>query len=282
MKKKGLVFILLIFLLSCNAPACEAASPPKRYISLAPSTTEILFALGLKEEIVGVSSYCDFPPEAKDKPRVGAFSQPNIEAIISLRPDYIFCTGLEQAPVAEQLKKMHLNVYIADPSSIRELLDSIRIIGRITDKGKMADELAKKMQKEIDEIRSKVALIPLNKRPKVFIEIWNNPIITVGKGSFVDELVNTAGGMNIAYDAKRAYTIFSPEAIIKRNPDLIILAYMEKGEPLKSLTRHLGWNEVSAVRNKRIYADINPDLLLRPGPRVAEGIKQLYNKFFDE
>ncbi len=102
-----------------------------RYISLAPSTTEILFALGLDKEIVGVSSYCDYPPQAISKEKVGNFSHPSIEKIISLRPDYIFCTGLEQAPAIAELRRLNLNVYVADPKNMQELLESIRQIGKI-------------------------------------------------------------------------------------------------------------------------------------------------------
>ncbi|TRZ48577.1 hypothetical protein D4Q80_03705, partial [bacterium] len=199
-----------------------------RYISLAPSTTEILFALGLDEEIVGVSSYCNYPLKAKNKERVGTFSRANTEKILSLRPDYIFCTGLEQAPIIAELRRLNLKVYVSDPANMQELFNSIRDMAKITGKVKEAENLIEHMENQIEEISSKVKLIPQEKRQKVFIEIWHDPLTTAGKSSFIDELLTLAGGVNIANDAGKAYSIFSQEEVIKRTPDCIILAYMDK------------------------------------------------------
>lgn len=278
-KKLFLNFALCYLLFA--AGVCSAGAGRPRYISLAPSTTEILFSLGLNDAIVGVSSYCDYPQEAKGKKKVGDFSRPNIEEIISLKPDYVFCTGLEQAPVIAELRRRNLKVYVADPENIRQLLGSIKEIGRITGRQKEAENLVKNMEQDIKEITLKVNAIPHDKRPKVFIEIWHDPLTTAGKGSFVDELLTLAGGINIAYDAKRAYTIFSPEAVINRNPDCIILTYMAaQKETLKSVTGRFGWKDITAVKNKRIYNDINPDILLRPGPRVTLGLKEIYKRLY--
>ncbi|MCX5701167.1 MAG: helical backbone metal receptor, partial [Candidatus Omnitrophica bacterium] len=182
MKKISLI-VIIICLFSGLAFAQE------RYISLAPSTTEILFALDLDKEIVGVSSFCNYPGQAKSKAKVGDFSRPSIETIISLKPDYIFCTGLEQAPVIYQLRKLGLNVYVADPSSFDELFSSISKIGKITNKTKQAEALIVKMKADIKTITSKTELIPQDKKIKVFIEIWHEPLMTAAKGSFVDELI---------------------------------------------------------------------------------------------
>jgi len=283
--KKILLIIGLLFL--GTVPDTAISSSPKgtvpnkpRYISLAPSTTEILFALGLDEEIVGISTYCNWPPSAKTKERVGEFSQVNFEKILSLRPDYVFCTGLEQAPIIAELRRLNLKVYVADPKNMQELFNSIRNIGEITEKGKEAESLINDMKTQIAEITSKVRLIPENKRPKVFIEIWHDPLTTAGKGSFIDELITLAGGVNIAADTKRPYSIFSPEEIIKRNPDCIILTYMDKETPSKLVGGRFGWKQISAVKNNRLYNDISPDLLLRPGPRVAQGLKEIHKRLY--
>jgi len=285
--KKILLIIGLTFLgtapsafpemaLARTAPAGHSA----RYISLAPSTTEILFALGLDERIAGVSVYCNYPPKTKDKEKIGEFSQVNMEKVLALRPDYIFCTGLEQAPIITELRRLNLKVYVADPRNMQELFNSIHDIGKITGKVKEAESLVKDMKSEIEEISSKVKLIPKSKRLKVFIEIWHDPLTTAGKGSFIDELITLAGGVNIASDTKRAYSIFSPEEIIKRNPDCIILTYMDKEKPAKLVAERFGWKEISAVKNNRLYSDINPDLLLRPGPRVVQGLKEVHKRLY--
>ncbi|MFZ5799825.1 MAG: ABC transporter substrate-binding protein [Candidatus Omnitrophota bacterium] len=261
---------------------CLAQNPKPRYISLAPSTTEILFALGLDEEIVGVSSYCNYPLPARLKPKIGDFSHPNLEQILALKPDYIFCTGLEQAAVIVELRRQGVKVYVADPKNIEELLDTIREIGALTDRMEAAIALIKKLRREIESISTKTRLVPAVKRPKVFVEIWHEPLMTAGKGSFVDELITFAGGINIAQDVHRPYSIFSAEKVISLNPDCIILAYMDEEMPVKLVKSRFGWEGISAVKNNRVFNDINPDILLRPGPRITEGLRVLYQKLYPE
>ncbi|MFH1507949.1 MAG: cobalamin-binding protein [Candidatus Omnitrophota bacterium] len=260
-----------------NSPKNLSGSVP-RYISLAPSTTEILFSLGLDEEIVGVSSFCNYPPQAQEKAKIGDFSNPNIEKILSLKPDYIFCTGLEQANVVLKLRQLGLKVYVFDPVNIRELLATISETGSITNRREQAQELTQRMRQRIEEITSLTKLISQEKKPKVFIEIWHDPLTTAGEGSFVDELIDLAGGVNIAHNTKRPYSTFSQEEVIRRDPDYIIMAYMDKEQPVKLVEKRFGWDSISAVRNKRIYNDIDPDLLLRPGPRIVQGLEELYKK----
>jgi len=279
--KKLFLIIILILLGEIPVAFGDGSRPsPPRYISLAPSTTEILFALGLDDEIVGVSSYCNYPQRAKNKEKVGGFSHANIEKILSLKPDYIFCTGLEQTPIIAELKRQSLKVYVSDPKNMDELFNSIRDIGRIAGKEESAKTLIRNMEQEIEEVVSKVKLIPDDRRPKVFIEIWHDPLTTVGKGSFIDELITLAGGINIAYDTKRPFSIFSPEQVIRRNPDCIIITYMNKEKPSKLLGKRFGWSQIKAVKNNRLYNDINPDILLRPGPRMAQGLKEIYKRLY--
>jgi len=258
-------------------PALTASA---RYISLAPSTTEILFSIGLDKEIVGVSSYCNYPPEVKNKIRVGSFSSPNIEKIIALKPDYIFCTGLEQAPVVTQLRQLNLNVYVSDPTSMRELLDSIKEIGRLTGKSAEAIALTRKMDDEANAVSLKLKLTPLDKRVKVFIEIWHEPLMTASKGSIVDELISLAGGINIAHELPRPYCNISSEKVISLNPQCIIMAYMDKEPSLKLAKQRFGWDKIEAVKNQRVFNDIDPDTLLRPGPRIIRGLIEVYKRLY--
>lgn len=257
-----------------------AAAAEPRYISLAPSTTEVLFALGLDNEIAGVSTYCNYPEQTNNKTKVGSFSNPNIERIISLHPDYIFCTGLEQAPVVAQLRQLNFKVYVADPVSVKELFKTIEEIGEITHKIKEASLLIEKMKSEIEEVSSKVKLIPHEERVKVFIEIWHEPLMTAAKGSVVDELITLAGGVNIAHELIRPYCNFSAEKVISLNPQCIILAYMDKEAPLKLVQQRFGWNKIDAVKNGRVFNDIDPDTLLRPGPRITRGLIETYKRLY--
>ena len=270
--------IILVSIFICLfSSVAEAAS---RYISLAPSTTEILFALGLDEEIVGVSAYCNYPEQTKNKTKIGDFSNPNIEKIISLKPDYIFCTGLEQAPVIAQLRQLNLNVYVADPVNIEELFETIKDIGVITKRLDSALLLIGQMKNRIEAVTSKVKLIPAVKRIKVFVEIWHEPLMTAAKGSFVDELISLAGGINIAHDLIRPYCNFSAEKVINLNPQCIILAYMDKEPPLKLIKQRFGWDRIDAVKNGRVFNDMDPDILLRPGPRITQGLEEVYKRLY--
>ncbi len=286
---KKIILIVSFFLVffqgqsSNSNPIADAGTVPAnkpRYVSLAPSTTEILFALGLDEEIVGVSSFCNYPQKAESKDKIGDFSNPSIEKIISLKPDYIFGTGLEQFSTIDKLKKIGLKVYVSDPVNIKELLGSIKEIGVITKRIKQSEDLIKDISLRMEKISSVVSKVSKEKKPKVFMEVWHEPLITAGGGSFVDELITLAGGINIASDTKRPYSIFSQEDVIRRNPDYIIIGYMDKISPLDTVRRRFGWDKVKAVKDKKVFNDINPDLFFRPGPRFIDGLEEIHKRLY--
>ena len=249
-----------------------------RYVSLAPSTTEILFALGVGEELVGVSTYCDYPPEAHSKPTVGDFSQPNMEKIASLKPDRVFCTGLEQSPTIDSLKKLGMPVCVSNPMNLTELYDSIREIGALVNRPEKARELVDSMRRGVEECRAKA--LRAGKRPKVFFEVWSNPLMTAGKGSFIDELIGIAGGINVCHETLRPYCRVSEETVIHNDPDVIVLLCMVDANPVERLRKRLGWENISAVRNKRVYNDIDRDTLARPGPRLVDGLRELQKRLY--
>ncbi|MBU1869289.1 MAG: ABC transporter substrate-binding protein, partial [Candidatus Omnitrophica bacterium] len=234
----------------------------------------------LDKEIVGVSTHCDYPQGVKTKEKIGTFSDPNIERIVSLKPDVIFCTGLEQASIINKLKQLKLNIHVSDPTNMKELFASIIDIGKETGREKQARTLIIDMQKDIDSVTKQFKGIPKEKRPRVFVEIWNDPLMTAGKSSFLDELIDLAGGTNIAGIANKAFTHFSPEQVIKQDPECIILTYMYEGQPIDLFKKRLGWQGISAVRNKCVYSDIDPNILLRPGPRITKGLKEVHNRLY--
>lgn len=279
--KKIILLIALFWIITDLTPHDTLSAEKKtlRIISLAPSTTEILFSLGLAEEVVGVSTFCNYPPEAQKKEKVGTFSQPDVEKIFSLRPDIIFATGLEQATPVGKLRKLGFNVYICDPSNMEELFESIAQIAKLSGKEKEAALLIAQMRSKIKDIKKRIAGISYDERPRVFVEIWHDPLMTAGKGSFLDELIDLAGGINIAHDAPRPFSRFSPEQVIKRNPDCIILGYMSNKYDFK---RRVGWGKINAVKNSRIYDDISSDIFLRPGPRLTEGLEQIHKRLYPE
>ncbi|MCM8791368.1 MAG: cobalamin-binding protein [Candidatus Omnitrophica bacterium] len=253
-----------------------------RIVSLAPSTTEILFALGAGDEVVGVSQLCDYPDAAVSKEKVGTFSQPNIEKIISLKPDIIFCTGLEQAPVITKLRQLGLHIFVSDPSSFEDIFLSIQRIGELIGRSAEASLIISRLKEDFAELARKTAQTPENRRPGVYVEIWHSPIMTAGKGSFLDEMISAAGGKNIAGDIGKQFCSVSPEVILERDPDFIFLAYMENEAAPDAVLKRPGWQNVSAVKNGRVYSDIEPNTLLRPGPRLVEGARKLQERLYHQ
>jgi iron complex transport system substrate-binding protein len=203
-----------------------------------------------------------------------------MEKIIFLKPDIVFCAGLEQGGTVRELRRLGMNVSVNDPVSMDELYVSIREIGRCTGKEREAENIIRGMSEEIEKVESLLKNTPPGKRPRVFAEIWHSPLMTAGKGAYLDELLRLAGGENIAYDTVRPYCYFSAEQVIKRDPDCIFLMYMDNADSLRKVGQRFGWEHVSAVRNKRVYNDIDSNLLLRPGPRAALGVREIYKRLY--
>jgi len=256
----------------------QSTQQQPRIISLAPAITEILFALGLDDEIIGVTTFCDYPPQALTKQKVGTFSEPNLETIIELRPDIVFATDLEQAPTVAKLKTLKVNVQISSPTTMAELYDSILEIGPLTNHENQAEKLVSEMRTTVEEISKKTILIPEKNKPRVFVEIGHSPLFTAGKGSFIDELITLAGGINIAHDVPRPYCYYNAEQVIQHQPEIIIVSGMLKENTPATVKSRLGWDKIPAVKNGRVYNDIDQNLFLRPGPRLVEGLREIYRR----
>ncbi|MGC8943841.1 MAG: helical backbone metal receptor [Caldisericia bacterium] len=244
---------------------------PKRIISLAPSNTEILFSLGLNKEIIGVTEYCDYPDDAKKKEKIGGFSNPNLEKIYTLKPDFVFGIRGNPKDTLINLKKLNINVLAFDPKNVDELFDLILKIGKLVDKREEANNLVSGMKEKKDLIIKKSESL---KKKKVYLEIWNNPYMSVGENTYLNNLIEEVGGINIAKKAKGDWPILSQESIITENPEVIIIAYM--GQNIEEILNRPGWENIDAVKNKRIYY-INPDLIFRLGPRIIDGMEELFN-----
>jgi iron complex transport system substrate-binding protein len=277
------LFVLIAWFAVMLLPGVANSEPAgQRIVSLAPATTEILFALELGKQVIGVTLFCNYPDQTAGKEKVGSFSSPDIEKIIFLKPDLIFATGLEQAPPVARLRQMGLKVYVSDPQNLEELFQSIAEIGRLTGRQGEAVDLVSRMKQRIKTVREKARRIPLKQRLRVFMEIWQDPMISVGNKSFVDELIGISGGINIAHDVPRPYSYFSAEQVIARDPQCIIFGHRVAREELGALKKRFGWGNISAVREDRIYGDINPDTFLRPGPRIVEGLEAIQEHLYPE
>ncbi|MGQ9525665.1 MAG: ABC transporter substrate-binding protein [Armatimonadota bacterium] len=246
-------------------------APPKRIVSVAPSNTEILFALGVGPRVVGVTDFCDYPPAARRLPKVGGV-QLNYETIISLKPDVVFAvTNLQAASIA-RMEKLGLRVFTIDPHSVEETISAIELVGQAVGAEAEAKRLAARMRRRLSAVRAVVARQRI--RPRVLNIIQLKPLIVTGPGNFMDDCIRIAGGRNIAGDAKSPYPIFSVELAVQRKPDIILIPKHQA----PGLFSDPVWQSVPAVRNRRVYHP-TPDLTERPGPRLVDGVEELARLF---
>ncbi|MCX5783139.1 MAG: ABC transporter substrate-binding protein [Elusimicrobia bacterium] len=248
----------VFFLLALPARAAE-----KRIISLLPSYTEILFALDAKQ-IVGVSNYCDFPPEALKTEKIGDLWHPNTEKIISLRPDVVIAGKWKSSPAVAALKRFNIKILeIPEAEKIEDIYTTISIIANETDTLPKARELIEEISYAVAEISAKAAV--KKNKPRVYIEV-DSPQWTAGKNSYLSDMVEKAGGINIFADIKQPYARVSLETIIFRKPDVII-----------SLAKTTGIK----IRRLKI-AKLDPNIVARPGPRAAQALELIYNAIHGE
>jgi len=239
---------------------------PRRIISTAPDVTEILFALGLGDRVVGVTTWCNYPEEAKTKEKIGDFANPNLEKVISLKPDVVISTGGVQRQFIEKLEQLGIPVYVSYPHNLDEVISSIYRIGRITGAEENAKKLVFDLKLRMAKVTSKVSKVKV--KPKVFFELWNEPLMSAGPGSFIDDIIRKAGGINIAGSAKSAYPIFSLEQLVKEDPDMIIGAESSMGANPLEISKRPGWDTLKAVKNQKVFK-INDDIVFRAGPRLV-------------
>ncbi len=247
--------------------------PPKRIVSLVPDITETLFALGLADEIAGVTRFSNFPLAAQKKPRVGSYTNINIEAVTDLQPDLILATGAGNSPMQiRRLERMGFPVFVVYPRDLDGILTTIQRIAEIVGRENKGKALVQEMKQRIEQVSQRVAG---REKPRVFLQIGRDPIFTVSKGSFADHLISLAGGDNIAKDGKIPYPSYSLEEIILKAPEVIIISSMYvNSNHAQWLDEWKKWKILPAVKNNRLYT-MNSDLIDRPSPRIVKGLEQM-------
>ena len=246
---------------------------PRRFVSLAPDISEILFALGLEKEIVGVSQFSDYPEAAKAKPSVGSYANLSLERILALSPDLVIgTTNGNRKEAVEKLEKAGLPVFVTNPQRFSDIYRTILNLGRITGRETAARQLVDTMRKRADRI---ISLTASCQRPKVFVQIDSNPLVSVGRNTIYSELITMAGGQNIAAHAFGKYPRISMESLISQQPEVILLSSMSgKASRKAELDYWRRWQDIPAVRHSRIYF-VNPDLTDRFSPRIVQGLEEL-------
>lgn len=254
---------------------------PQRMVSMAPSNTEILFALGLGDKVVGVTTFDNYPPEATKKEKVGDSFNPNYEKIVGLKPDLVLAVGTAQSEIVKKLDGLKVPTFVLQASNLSAVYDEIALIGKVTGTAAKAQEVVAGMQAKEKAVLSKVAAVPADKRPKVFWMI-DDQLWTVGPGSFINDILVKLGAQNVAAKTGQAYSQFNMESLLKEDPGVIIAGADIPGllDKVKKLN---GWSKLSAVKNNKVYT-VNPDLVSRPGPRIIDGLeaaaKVLYPDLF--
>ena len=271
------------------AAAVLHAAPPQRIVSTAPSITELLYALGLGDRVVGVTRYCRYPPEALTKPKIGDYINPNFEAIVALKPDLVV---IQTNPIrlGERLRNLHLRVLEISQENIAAIYDSVRVVGDATGTAARAVYLTASIREQLAQVRARTAHL----RPaRVMFVIGRSPnrldgLVVVGRASYLNEIMELAGGENVFRDAVAAYPAVSLEEVIARSPEVIIdMGDMadtagvseEHKRSVAALWQRLP--SVSAVRQRRVFA-VAADIYVVPGPRVVEAARAFLSMLHPE
>jgi len=259
---------------------------PERIISLAPANTEIVYALRAEDKLIGVTEYCDYPVVAKSKDKVGGYSTVDIKKITSKKPDLILAASIHLREVIPELEKLGFTILALEPKSPNEMLEAITLIGKCTGSPEEAATVVKGLKIRLDSVEEKIATLKKEQRPRVFYihehETWK----TFGSGTIGDTLTELAGGINIGREFGEYYPYPSVEAVIEKNPDVIIV---ETGygknvdEPLDAALKDERLIGMDARKNGRVYG-VNSDYISRTGPRIVDGLeilaKLLHPKLF--
>jgi len=252
-------------------------STPQRVISLAPANTEILFELGLGDNVVGDTTYCDYPAEALNKTKVGGFSTPDVEKIIALQPDVVFAAPIHEAEVIPQLERLGVKVVALAPKTIDETYDAIKLVGNVTGTQKAADSLVISMKARVDAVTSLVANLMNVEKPSVFYIVWHDPLMSAGDDTLPGQLIALAGGRNIFANLS-GYQNVDLESVLAAEPQVIIAGTgMGSGAdaPLQWAQNEQRLQDTEARKKGNVFS-ISTDLTGRFGPRIVDALEEMF------
>ena len=254
----------------------EIAAVPERIVSLAPSTTEILFAIGAGPRVLAVDAFSDFPVGAVSLPKIGGTNLTyDVEQIVALKPDLVLAAGITPSDVVTQLADLGLTVIVLGSveTSIESVFTEIELMGSVTGQRAQADQVVAEMRQKYEQISARVARATT--QPRVYWELDATDVTkpySVGPNNFVNDLITLSGGVNIFADVDSPYPQVGSEQIVAANPEVILLANAEYGVTSESVVSRPGWNAISAVQQTKIFP-IDSDLATRPGPRIIDGLE---------
>lgn len=292
-----LAIVLLVAFTACQAPApVEQPAPapavstkievtdlkgrtitlekaPEKIVSLSPSNTEILFAIGAGDKVVGVTSYCDYPEQAKSVEKIGTFEGPNLELIQTVKPDVVLAGGYIQEDLIASLEQLNIPVVSTEATDFSSIFDSIALIGKVTGNDANAEAVVKGMKDKIADIQSKVK----DKAPKsVFYVVWTDPLTTAGGGTFINDMIKTAGGINTA-EKVEYWAKYSTEELTKDNPEYLFSSKFatNDGVTMDFYKNSPIFKNLDSVKNGKVYLMSDDNIVSRAAPRVVEAIAEM-------
>ena len=248
--------------------------PATRVISLAPHITEVVYAAGAGEQLVGAVSYSDYPEAAKAIPRVGSYDSVSYETLLTLKPDLVLAWHEGNGEdVVTRLQSLGLNVYVGEPRALEDVAESLRVIGVLTGNEEVADAAASRFMQQLNALRETYS----SREPvTVYYQIWNEPLLTLNGDHLISDVVRLCGGRNVFADAMPLVSRISVESVLRANPQVIIASGMDKARP-EWLDDWREWSAMTAVKNDQLYF-IPPDILQRHTPRIIEGATLMCEK----
>lgn len=253
------------------------AEAPQAIVSLAPSVTEMLFAVGAGPQVVGRTEYDNYPPEVESLPTIGGFSASSIsvESILELEPDLVIAGDASQIELVETLEETGITVFVVQPETVDEILSTIRTVGAVTGHAAEAEALVAEMEARIAAVQDGVSDIPAGERVTVFYEVWHEPLMTTTNQTFIGELVELAGGQNIFGDLEETYPTISAEEIIELDPDVILGPSSHSDQlTVEIIAGRPGWENLSAVAGSAVFI-VDGDIISRPGPRIVDALESI-------
>jgi iron complex transport system substrate-binding protein len=245
---------------------------PRRIVSLVPGVTEMLYAIGAEDRLVGRTDFCDYPPAARSKPSVGGTVAPSLEVLVSLKPDLVVATSAGNSDeTRRQLERLRVPLYLVDPHGLSDVFATITRLGALTEREGRAAEVVAGLEQRVRAVAVRVAARP---RPRVLYVVWPDPLIVPGRGAAVTELIELAGGASVSADGPEGYPRYSVEAAVARGPEVIVLARHGAATAPYAREKWERFADLPAVRAGRLHA-VDGDLFHRFGPRVVDALEIL-------
>lgn len=257
---------------------------PQRIVSLSPSTTELLFAIGAGNQLVGATEHCNYPSGAAKLKRVGGGTLQGIsrETILSLSPDLILCKWDSHQPLIAPFERFKVPIMAVCPDTLAELYEEATLLGRVTGHVSEASELVENMKRRVVALTSWVDSVPMEKRRRAFYEVWDEPLMTAGPKSFIGEMLEMGGMKNIFADATVRYPRISDEVVLDRDPQIILAPSTHRSQvSLEILAKRQGWDRITAVRERQVFL-IDGDQVSRCGPRMLDALEEMIRAVYPD